>query len=188
MKKIQYTYDEIYNFYNEDYINFTLKNVLQASLMYAKFIPIKDLHIRPSATRRSWKFYDKDPWLLNDYSKDKCKLGRDIVEKGTFWPFVLEQRDGKDLYVLEGNHRIVSLKLLVASGELSEDYKVLCIWENKEKEKEILDPIIVRYLVEMNYGLDIYNDGFIKKHILENIFLNKGAFISKTTIQVTYNE
>ncbi len=192
MKDEKYTYDDLLRHYNEDYIDFTLRKALQAKLLCARFIPIKDLNIRPSATRKAWKFYDKDPYLFDRYKEDKYGLGRDIIKNGTYWALFINNPNANDkIYVLDGNHRIVSLKFLVQKGELSEDFKMLCIWENIDKNIVEIPPISIRYLIGMKYRYSLYDsfyeNGHIRKEIYYDIISSGGKFVNYNTIEQTFS-
>jgi hypothetical protein len=52
----------------------------------------------------------EDPWLQK-YSSNKIELAKDILNKGTFTPFIYYIKDNKK-YILLGRHRIYSLNLL----------------------------------------------------------------------------
>ena len=190
--KREYSLEEVRRMYEEDYLNINLKNVLKTGVVQAKFIPISELNIRPTITQKTWRHFVNDPFLRDAHS-DKLSLAKSIIKDGTWWPFVVAPMDDEsdDLYVFEGNHRIVSLKLLAMNGEISEDFKVFCLIlpfnfkEYKKVCKYIPLPYSVkyRYIIEDMYGCDILADNELLKKALETIKNNGEILINEYTVE-----
>lgn len=71
----------------------------------------------------NWKNFSMLNLYLRKYSKDMLGLGREIVKVGSYFPIMTTS----DNVVLEGKHRIWSLQKLDELGELSNDFKILCL-------------------------------------------------------------
>lgn len=192
--KRDYTLEQVYEMYNEDYINFNLRNAILGGVLKAEFIPIKDLNIRPRITQRTWKYFVNDPYL-KEMSDDKLKLGRSIIEMGTWYPFVVAPmtKDDNTLYVFEGNHRIISLKLLAMNGEISEDFKVLCLvlptdyytFKEETNFTTLPSPVKYRYILEDVYGCDILADEQLLQKTLKQIEDSGEVLINDYTIEAS---
>lgn len=194
--KREFTKEQVYKMYNEDYINFNLKNAILYGGLKAEFIPIKDLNIRPHITKKTWKYFVSDPYLA-DASDDKLKLGRSIVEMGTWWPFLVSPVDysSDSLYVCEGNHRIISLKLLAMYGEIPEDFKVFCIhipsnyeaYKNEKMFDKLENPVSIRCILENVYGCEVIHSNDILQKVLQKIQKNGDKMINPYTIETKVN-
>lgn len=192
--KREYSLEQVKEMYYEDYINFNLRNTILNGVLEARFIPIKDLNIRPRITQRTWKYFVNDPYL-KDIHDDKLKLGRSILEMGTWYPFVVAPmtKDDDKLYVFEGNHRIISLKLLAMTGEISEDFKVMCLvlptdyYTFKEETNYITlpSPVKYRYILEDVYGCDILADNVLLSKALNKIRESNEKLINDYTVEAT---
>jgi len=163
--KRDFSIDEIKKMYYDDYINFNLKNFIKSNNLKCGFIPLKDIKIRSHMFNINWNYFHSDPYL-RDSNFDKLKLGRDIVENGTYWPMVvapISKDKPNERYVFEGNHRAISLKLLQMEGEVPEDYQVFCIEYEQNYEmlqiegmyKEFEHPFKYHALIELVYGDDV---------------------------------
>lgn len=192
--KREYSLEQVKEMYYEDYINFNLRNAILNGVLEARFIPIKDLNIRPRITQRTWKYFVNDPYL-KDMHDDKLKLGRSILEIGTWYPFVVAPmtKDDNKLYVFEGNHRIISLKLLAMTGEISEDFKVMCLvlptdyytFKEETNYNTLSSPIKYRYILEDVYGCDILVDNILLNKTLAKIKQNNEVLINPYTVEAT---
>lgn len=190
--KREYSLEQVYEMYNEDYINFNLRNAILNGILEARFIPIKDLNIRPRITQRTWKYFVNDPYL-KDMHDDKLKLGRSILEIGTWYPFVVAPmtKDDDKLYVFEGNHRIISLKLLAMIGEISEDFKVMCLvlptdyftFKEKTNYTVLPFPVKYRYILEDVYGCDILVNQELLNKTLDKVKSDGEIFINDYTVE-----
>lgn len=192
--KREYSLEQVQDMYYNDYINFNLRNAIENNILEAKFIPIKELNIRPRITQRTWKYFVNDPYL-KDMHDDKLKLGRSILDIGTWYPFVVAPmiKDDDKLYVFEGNHRIISLKLLAMIGEISEDFKVMCLvlptdyYTFKEETNHIIlpHPIKYRYILEDVYGCDILADEILLNKVLGKIAKDNEKLVNDYTVEAT---
>lgn len=190
--KREFTMEQVNEMYNEDYINFNLKNAILYGGMKAEFIPIKDLNIRPHITKKTWKYFVSDPYLAES-SDDKLKLGRSILKMGTWWPFLVSPVDSTSdrLYVCEGNHRIISLKLLAMYGEITDNYKVFCIhipsnyeaYKNEKMFDKLKNPVIIRCILENVYGCEVIHNNDILQKVLQKIKDNGDKLINPYTIE-----
>lgn len=192
--KREYTLEQVNEMYYEDYINFNLRNAILNGILEARFIPIKELNIRPRITQRTWKYFVNDPYL-KDMHDDKLKLARSILEIGTWYPFVVAPmtKDNDDLFVFEGNHRIISLKLLAMTGEISDDFKVLCLvlptdyytFKEETNSMRLLNPVKYRYIIEDVYGCDILADDELLTKTINQINSNNEILINNYTVEST---
>lgn len=189
-----YSIEQIVHMYHEDYINVNLKNIIKYGIISARFISIKNLKIRPRISHRAWKYFDKDPYLKDTYD-DKLKLGRSIMKIGTYYPFIVApmSKDNDELYVFEGNHRIMSLKLLAMEGEIDEDYKVMCLvlptdfytWQETYQNKKLDIPVKYRYILDDVYGLDIFTNKELMDKVLKQIDRNNEKLLDNYTVEST---
>lgn len=189
--KREYTFEQVKEMYYKDYIDYTLKNVVQNNIFEVKFIPIKDLNIRSYMAQKRWEHFD-DPFLAESY-KDKLALGRDIVKRGTYYPFIVTENneEGEGQYmVLEGNHRMMSLKFLVEEGELEENFEVLCIIFEETNTNELVQkynilPIStrVRYVIETKYGDQVVENSEYLRKVLHLIEQDGGHLINDYTVE-----
>lgn len=187
--KRKYTYEQIYDIYNNDYINCTLKNAVLSGLFDMKFIPIKNLFTRLDGL--SWEHHG-DPYL-RDINKDKLKLGYSILEIGTQYPLIVSRWHEYDekIYILEGNHRLTALKELVKIGKISEDFKICCLflnilhpeWEVKKETMKFDNDVKYRYIIENHYGDVIFYNNTAFKNAITDIHNHGGVFINDYTIE-----
>lgn len=121
-----FPYEEAYSMYNRDYIEVNLKNIILSGYFHGEFIPISKINLQKDAIKLGWDWHE-DPWL-KETVKDKLSLGQSIVENGTYYPIVVSPiGNSSQLYVIEGHHRIMSLKLLSHFGTINDDFKVFCL-------------------------------------------------------------
>ena len=189
-----YSLEEVKRMYEEDYIGVNLRNIIKTGIIKAEFIPIKDLNIRSTITQKTWRQFVNDPFL-HDAHDDKLKLGRSIMEIGTWYPFVVApmSKDDNKLYVFEGNHRIVSLKLLAMSGEISEDFKVMCLrlplnfktYKLVCKDIVLPSPVKYRYILEDMYGCDLLVSDELLKKTLNAIKEDGEVMVNDYTVEAT---
>lgn len=190
--KRDYTVEQIQSMYTDDYINFNLKNLLLSGNVEYEFIPIKDLNVRNDVAQVSWRDCQDDPFLA-EYTEDKINLGLDIVENGTYWPFITSMQDDGNLYVYEGNHRIISLKLCAFNGYIDENFKVFCIkapydWKEFKTARlyeETLTPFDIHFVLENRYGSELIVNDFIYEKVCEDIINKGGKLVSDYTGEIT---
>lgn len=197
MYKREYCLDQVCRMYNEDYIDVNLKNLIKTGVLTAEFIPIKDLNVLPSISQKTWRYFIKDPFLRDSHD-DKLKLGRSVVEIGTWWPFVVApMHEGEsDLYVFEGNHRIISLKLLAMIGEISEDFKVFCLrvpynFHNYKvlcNDIVLQNPVKYRYILEDVYGCDLLVDKELHTKTINKIHADGETMVNEYTVEAESNK
>ena len=125
--KREYTEDQVYKMYHEDYINTNLLNVFRHPQGFeTRWLSLDQISLNEQVIAKNWTNYFKDPFL-DDCSDNKIKLAESVLENGTYWPCaVIEGFDGT-YSAREGNHRILSLKLAQLHGIVSDDFKLLCI-------------------------------------------------------------
>jgi hypothetical protein len=130
-----YTKEEIEKFYNEHYM-YNLRQLYMSKDPTFQFVwkTIDELNIRSEILSKSWLHYFDDNYLIES-SRDKTQLAKDVLENGTYWPLVIgnipESGDDK-LYVFEGNHRVLSAKLLQLEGGWDNNRKFLCLQVGKD--------------------------------------------------------
>lgn len=181
----KYTKEEILNIYYEDYINFNLHNIIKNNILKVDFIEIDKLNIRFTITQKKWEHFETD-LFLKEFSKDKFLLGEDIIKNGTYYPFMVTVNNGK-YYVMEGNHRIMSLKLL-RNSNLIDNKKFLCIIfedciEGAPVLKKLNNSVILRHNIQCEYSDEIINNEKIFSE-LKNSLIDKGCkFIDEYTYE-----
>ena len=194
--KRNFSIDDIKEMYYEDYINFNLRNIVKNNVFKVQFEYIKDLNIRSSIADARWDSFFTDPFL-KEMGEDKLKLGRDIIKNGTYYPLFIctSEEDNFNMHVVEGNHRIMSLKLLQMIGEIPDDFKVLCIhipgnnfdYKNKLLLNLSSKTIGTRHIFETEYGSSVVNDEYILKKSKESVLSKQGKFINDYTIEYNTN-
>lgn len=195
--KRDYSIEQIKDIYYGDYINFNLKNIAVSKVLDVKFVLLKDLTLDTNITEVRWDSFFTDPFL-KQMGNDKLVLGRDIVKRGTYYPITVsnyQNTDGKTT-VLDGKHRVMSLKLLQFMGEIPDDFKMLCIYIpedcNNFKEgnvNKIIDfSVKTRHIFETKYGSAVINDVLIKNKAMENETSSGGIFKNDYTIEFETNE
>jgi len=190
--KRDYTNVEINEMYEEDYINFNLKNIMISDNdIEFSFEYLKDLNIRTKMVNKRWKSFHNDPYLTES-SQDKTMLGKSIAKIGTYYPILVEpQKSENGLYALEGSHRITSLKLLQMEGGIPEDFKIFCIhmpysYQDIETPKMftvLKNPILIRRIIEVYYGSEILNDSILYEKALSSIKEDGDKIINKYTYE-----
>lgn len=189
--KRDYTKEEIISMYEEDYLNTNIKNIANYSEDIIRFIKLEDLKIRASITGKRWDFFSTNKFLL-DCSYDKLPLGQDIMEKGTYYPLIVCKQNN-DLYVMEGNHRAISLKLNQKEGLLSKDYKILCVvldkdqMSNENSNIKLDREIILRFNLDALYSDETLNDPKLLRIAKEEIINAGGRFINDYTYEKSIN-
>jgi len=123
-EKESYTKTEVEEFYNKDYIQFNLRQLLKQDWIQFRWMDIDDLHNR-QIHDAEWKDCLDDPYL-EKYRTAKIALAKDILDNGTYWPFSIAKLDGK-YYVYEGNHRIDAIKTYDKFCGWPRDRRLLCI-------------------------------------------------------------
>ena len=120
-----YTKEDIKKMYYEHY-TFNLKQLIKSNRLGYSFLYLKDLLLRPYTSQKHWHPNTNNK-SLNSNVFDKLKLGRNILENGTYWIYAIVTRPEVSNYIVKyGNHRIASLKLLQVKKEVPEDYKIFC--------------------------------------------------------------
>lgn len=188
----EFSCEDILKMYNDHYINFNLKNLYSSRNVEFSFIPIKYLNIDENINGSPWSIYDGDPFI-KEYLDKKINLGLDIIKNGTYWPIVVTEKFNK-LYVQEGNHRVISLKLCSYNGYIDENFEILCIripydWENFKIYERIKNPFNIRFELENRYGSEYLNNEYIYNAICQDIINKGGRIIDNYTGQITvYNK
>lgn len=193
--KETYTEEDIYNFYYNHYINFNLKQLYLANdpRFSFKWYSLDEINVRHTILNRSWYYYFKDGYL-SDCATYKTNLAKDILDIGTYWPLkVSRNKDDGLLYVHEGNHRVLSAKLLQMEGLWDNNYKWLCIefdgdyqkfkMNNDRITEEMFLPKLIRQRMPfiIRFGVDTSRDD---KKVLDIMEANNMTFIDEHTIEL----
>ena len=193
--KRKYSVEDVFNIYNNDYINFTLKNIILTNNVKYGFFKIKDLNIFEERYDIPWRDVLGDPFLQETHNK-KINLGLDIIKNGTYWPFIVSPENNEDLYVHEGNHRILSLKICQEKGYIDNDFKVFCIippykynkYNILDFFKEIQTPYFGRFIIENMYGEDWLKNDFNKNYTVNKIISSGGRLVNGYTGEIKMNK
>jgi hypothetical protein len=193
--KRMFSFDEIKKMYYEDYINFNMKNFIKSNNLKVRFNYLKDLKLRSHMFNKNWKYFHYDPFLVDSHT-DKTILGKDIYEKGTYYPLVVgplieEKPDEK--YVFEGNHRAASLKLLQMEGLVPEDYKICCIEyeqnyemsQHRMRYQTLKHPFKLRGIIELVYGNVVLVDDMKYQLALKTLEEDGGRLVDDYTVEWT---
>lgn len=185
-----YNSNDIKTLYYRDY-KYNLKQLIKSGVVEYNFLPISNLLMRPYTMKRHWHIHNKTNMSLNTDIFNKLKLGRNIIEIGTYWPTAVITRPDVSQYVVKyGNHRIYSLKLLQAKHELNNNFKIFSfITSEKLLVKFAADE--EKYNFSLNKPITVY----LNKEILERAKNVKKRFlnllnikeIDKYTIQADVN-
>lgn len=190
--KRPYTKEQIMDMYNSDFLNYNLKNIINSNNgVTATFVLLKEMNLRIRMTSKGWKSFYSDPYL-DDSAEDKLVLAKLIKENGTFYPIITSKLyHGNDKsYVLEGNHRVISLLLLQAEGELPDDFKLLCIDFPLTKEEIygslmyglMPDPVPIRKVYESIFSSEVLVDKELDERIRKSLDSSM-TFINDYTIE-----
>lgn len=116
-----YKYSDIKNFYENFYL-FNIKQLCNIGFYYdwRKIEDVLCCEQKKINNGQNFEIYSQRDYFLNYYKKNKINLGKDIIKNGTFWPLFLCNN-----YLMEGFHRVYSLKLLKDITEF--DKKFLCL-------------------------------------------------------------
>lgn len=195
--KRDYSVEDISNIYHEDYINFNLKNIIDNNIFRVEFVKIKDLVVRTSISETRWDSFFTDPYL-KDMGNDRLALGRDIIKRGSYYTVTVSEFQDPEhrITVLEGNHRILSLRLLQSIGELSDDFKMLCIFMPEDCnnyldghiEKEIDFKVKTRHIIENKYGSNIIRDPLLMSKAKERELSMGAVFVNDYTFEFETNK
>lgn len=180
--KRDYTTEEISSIYSEHYINHNIRNAIKSGYYEAMFFPISQIHVNLGVTADSWKGFFNDPFL-STCADDKLKLANLIIRDGTYFPIIISKANpvDKNYYVVEGSHRIISLKLAEKNGLIDPNHKVLVIrmpynrecfytMKNEPELRPKLDtPLSFRYQIECEYGSYVNSSDEIRKCIHDSI-------------------
>jgi len=165
LMKNYFSLNQTYLMYCNDYIETNLKNVLLSGDVIGKFIPLKDLNLQKDVVNLGWGWHE-DQWL-KETKYNKLDLGKSIIKNGTYYPITVSKIKNDDkLYVFEGNHRIMSLKMLVMTGEIDENFKMFCL---------ILPTNFETYSEYCNHRNSVfaYRDIMVHQHNFDKILDNK---------------
>lgn len=193
--KRNFSYEEITKMYYEDYINVNLRNCLSNQSIDYEFIKLKDLKLRTQMFNKNWNYFYSDPFLA-EASADKILLGKEIIERGMYWPVVVApmyNNSPNDNYVFEGTHRIISLKLCAMEGFIDDNFEVFCLKYSENYEqlnvlKQFLPlqtPYKVRNLLEILYGNRLIVDEERLAEVLNSVSLAGDKMIDTYTIEYT---
>lgn len=103
MNKNIYNFSDIKNIYNSQYL-FNIFQLLTKTNYTFNFLTINDMILIEDDVNKP--LVNKDSFLQT-WNKDKLFLAKDILLKGTYWPFIIT----KNNEIVEGIHRLYSLKL-----------------------------------------------------------------------------
>lgn len=81
---------------------------------------------------------DPDNDFLVEFANDKTGLAKDILEKGTFFPFFYYEKDGKKM-ITQGKHRIYSLKCLAQEQPLPRKFLFIKHPHNYTEEEHLIE-------------------------------------------------
>jgi len=131
LTRINCSVEQFSKIYHSDYIYYALRPLIRSNILDFKFISIQYLFPDPLDN-------DKDIWSQNidnpfikKYKEKQKAFGEEILSKGMYFPLCVYPIENKGcFYVYEGRHRVAALRFLMDDGELSPDYKVLCIISN----------------------------------------------------------
>lgn len=190
--KRNYSIEDIYDMYNNDYINFNLKNIAQSGALDLRYVLLKNLNIRSTVGENRWESFFTDPYL-KEMGDDKLKLGRDVIKNGIYFPFFImdDAEEEGQMTIYEGNHRGLSLKLLQFLGEIDENYKVPCLilpeklkcFKDADFCEQIDFKIGIRHILETKYTCKVLTDELIYKKAIESIEQNGGIMYNNYTIE-----
>ena len=151
--------------------------------MEVKYTLLKDVKTNPRISGERWESFFTDPYL-KEMGENKLTLGRDIIKRGMFFPFTVSR--GKDgvITIFDGQHRIISLKLLQFYHEIPDDFKVLCIYIHDQDSnykdgaitRQVDNYVTTRQVFETKYGAEVINNEFIKNKAIEAIESDGGIF------------
>ena len=185
-----YTIDQIELIYNEDYINFNLKNILHHPEGFEyKWIPIKDLNLDVDTISFDWNS-SHDPYA-KECNNNKLIFAEELINKGTYFPIIITKED-TGYYVWEGQHRIQALKIAVANNLISQNYELLCIIvssgliASQRMNKKLIpnkNPIEGRFIIEQKYSSDLLIDKEYNKQVQKYLKEKNFKMINDYTVQ-----
>jgi len=79
-----------------------------------------------------------DPYVTAAYNKT-FDLGKDLLDNGTYWPYLINDRGKTGYFVREGNHRMAAIHILIEQGLWPKDRKVFCLVYSKN----VYDPLYI---------------------------------------------
>ena len=190
--KNNFSISEVYDMYNNDYIGFNLKNLILSKNVIAKFTPLKELNLRDSHIE--WNIESKDPFL-EETSDSHIHLGLDIIKNGTYWPIILDQSNS-GLYVLEGSHRVVSLKMCQKLGYIDDDFKLFTLYMPYNKDVfdrglfdfEEINPVEMRFVLEVRYNNEIVVNKDMYIEVCNDVIKNNGKIVNSYTGQIKFSK
>lgn len=189
--KREYSEEQVYQMYNEDYINTNLRNVFKHPQGFkTKWLTLDQISLNEQVMAKNWTHYFNDPYL-QDASDNKLKLAESVLEMGTFWPcMVIEDYNG--LYsAREGNHRILSLKLAQLYDIVPKDFKLLCIvlprkvfnYTKYLYDHKLSEPVIGRYSIDAVWGTNHLGNDILTKRIEQNILDKDESILNSYTVE-----
>lgn len=148
---ISYTYSDIKEIYYKKYLFNIQQIILKGSFSYS-FKDIEEIEIdekrNPNLGKNFNNVLNKDSFLY-EFNNDKIKLGIDIIENGTFWPLVCCENK-----IIEGAHRVYSLKLLNQQKKITR--KFLCLEMPWNFEEYIQNKIEIITKDNLNESVEYY--------------------------------
>lgn len=198
MQKIKkpYTKEDIEKFYNEYYIDYNLGNLLRSNSKF-RFVwkKLDEINLRDHLLDQPWETFFTDQYL-NDSAADRTLLAQDILENGTYWPIIISRpkEDPNNLYAFEGNHRVLSAKLLQFEGKWPEDRKLLCLelpglyyeFKTSTKQELLSEPIRQRVPLVVKYGQEKTGE-----EIKNDMLYDEAIAVDEDTVEydaMTYTE
>lgn len=184
--KREYTVDQVTNMYNNDYINFNLKNLFQTDLVIPMFLSLDDINIREEELKvaSEWYLESEDPFLKDTFD-NRVNLGLDIINRGTYWPIIATYDSNNSIYVLEGIHRIVSLKMCQKLKYIDGNFKVftICIPYDKQQIDSgqffniKVSPVKMRFILEVVYDNKLIVDTSLYDRVVFDVENQTGGGI-----------
>lgn len=173
------TYLIYYYFYMKNL--HTLLNDLEVDFSYEwdnlteiKFINIYKIYHHHKT--HYFKNFDRDNGYLISNQKDPYLLGKDILNRGSFWPFAARKREkNNEREIIFGKHRLYGL--YCTKDDRLKDKKFLCLLIPSEKDrfKTYSHKIKMYYFLDRTYEIETN-----KHHLLENAWSSNADTLSAT--------
>lgn len=156
-----YKYSDIKNFYENFYL-FNIKQLCNIGFVYdwRKIEDILCCDQKKIDNGKNFEIYGQRDYFLNYYKKNKINLGKDIIKNGTFWPIFLCNN-----YLMEGFHRVYSLKLL--KDVMDFDKNFLCLNIPYDLNNFLSNKEILINMVDLEHPLKYYKLNLSNQIILD---------------------
>ena len=188
--KRPYKKEQVIDMYNNDYINFNLRNLFRTNIVTPMFLPLDDIHIRSEDLDIALQWYlESDDPFLKDTFNNRINLGLDIINRGTYWPVIVTYGLDNKIYVLEGVHRITSLKMCQKFGYIDGNFSIFVIYIPYNKQEFDsgqffnikVSPIKMRFIIEVVYDNSLLVDTNLYNLILSDIKNEYGFIVNEYT-------